>query len=68
MTTIVKYTDGRIVELDIQGEIVGVSIPDRDYISEVDIGNDVTSIGDEAFDHCAELETVIIPESVETIG
>ena len=68
MTTIVKYTDGRTVELDIQGELGSDSIPDREYISELDIGNAVTSIGENAFDRCAYLETVIIPESVETIG
>lgn len=66
--TKVTYTDGRTVELDIQGELGEDSIPDREYISEVDIGNAVTSIGDTAFDRCAYLETVIIPESVETIG
>ena len=68
MTTIVKYDDGRSVELDIQGELGSDSIPDREYISELDIGNAVTNIGERAFDSCAYLENVIIPESVETIG
>ena len=46
MTTITKYTDGRNVELDIQGELGRDSIPDREYISELDIGNSVSSIGE----------------------
>lgn len=66
--TVVRYTDGRTAELDIQGELSAASIPDREYISELYIGDEVTSVGDYAFDRCSYLETVVIPESVETIG
>jgi len=66
--TVVRYTDGRTAELDIQGELGAASIPDREHILELDIGEAVTSVGDYAFDRCSYLETVVIPESVETIG
>lgn len=66
--TVVRYTDGRTAELDIQGELGAASIPDREHILELDIGEAVTSVGNYAFDRCSYLETVVIPESVETIG
>ena len=50
--TVVRYTDGRTAELDIQGELSANSIPDREYILELRIGDEVTSVGDYAFDRC----------------
>ena len=68
MTTLAQYTDGRTVELDIQGEIDRYSISDKAYVSELDIGNAVTSIGNYAFAACSSLTSVTIPDSVSSIG
>ena len=65
--TVVYYTDGRTARLDIQGELGSDSIPDRESISELVIGNNVTSIGDFAFSRCTSLTSVTIPNSVTSI-
>lgn len=67
-TTKVKYTDGRNVELNIKGTLGRGSIPDREYISELDIGSAVTSIEYSAFKGCTNLTSVTIPNSVTNIG
>ena len=40
----------------------------RDGLTNVTIGNSVTSIGDRAFDGCSGLTSVTIPDSVTSIG
>ena len=66
--TVVYYTDGRKAELEIQGELGGDSIPDKESMSELVIGSTVTSIGEWAFAYCSGLEIVSIPGSVTSIG
>ena len=51
---------------------VNSNIPERAFgtsaVTSVTIGNNVTSIGDNAFEYCDALETLTIGNSVETIG
>jgi hypothetical protein len=50
--TTAVYQNGDVVDYDIRGELGAASIPDREYILELDIGEAVTSVGDYAFDRC----------------
>ena len=40
----------------------------RSYITEVEIGEQITSIGSHAFNECRALTSIVIPESVASIG
>lgn len=56
-------TDGAFNGFDEKGDAVAVIIPSKDAS-----GNDVTSIGEEAFYACDSLTSVTIPNSVTSIG
>lgn len=65
------YLNGELVEnLVIPSGITKI----KDYaffggkFKSVDLGNEITEIGDKAFAACSKLETVSIPDSVEKIG
>ena len=71
--TRVRYTEDsgitpREQTFDIEGELTYDSIPNISDAEEVDIGNAVTSIADEAFYLCRGLTSVTIPDSVTYIG
>lgn len=66
--TVVQYVDGSESHLDIEGQLTFRSIPNRENMVAVDIGTEVTSIGNDAFDECHNLSSVTIPGSVKTIG
>ena len=52
----------------ITGEINSSSIPNVANIIALEIGSDVTSIGNQAFYYCNELTSATIPDSVTSIG
>ena len=66
--TVVTYSNGDIVEYEIDGELGQNSIPDNTNAVKVDIGTAVTSIGGYAFYNCSDLTSVTIPDSVTSIG
>lgn len=66
--TIVEYQDGSITEYDIVGKLEYGSISNVELAIKADIGNTVTSIGDDAFFSCTGLMSITIPNSVEGIG
>lgn len=66
--TIVTYNDGSVVEYDIKGTLGQNSIPSIANAVKIEIGDDVTSIGEQALVSCSELTTVTIPDSVTCIG
>jgi hypothetical protein len=77
--TRVKYTQASGLadwEGDIVGEIVGqgsspwytTQIPNIQYANTVQIGNNVSSIGNSAFNGCSNLMCVAIPNIVTNIG
>ncbi len=66
--TVVTYTDGTTAELDIEGTLESMSIPNIDNVAAVKIGTAVTSIGDSAFEYCSSLTSATIPDSVTSIG
>lgn len=68
LTTLVDYTNGSTVELDIQGELTQNSIPNYYSIASVNIGEAVTSIGGHAFDSCRSLAEVTMPNTITSIG
>jgi len=67
METVITYTDSNVESFDI------AVIPDNWQISNSNIvsaliGNNVTSIGQYAFQSCAALTSITIPDSVTSIG
>ena len=66
--TVVTYTDGTTKEFNISGEITSGSVENISAATKVDIGNSVTSIGDNSFRGCSGLTSVTIPDSVTSIG
>ena len=77
--TLVKYTTASGLE-DwiglITGNIAGISsspyyttqIPNVNQAMSISFGNEVTSIGDYAFQNCSGLTNITIPDSVTSIG
>jgi hypothetical protein len=62
---------GSITTVSITGSLTNLDYPTgytKYNITEVVIGTDVMSIGDNAFAYCTLLESVTIPESVTSIG
>ena len=66
--TIVWYQNGTISSFNITGTLGSSSIPNKNNITEIDIGNSVTKIGNDAFYYSTSLSNIIIPESVTAIG
>lgn len=72
--TRVTYADGSVSSFNIAGEISGSSstpttqIPNLSNVVEINIGTDVTSIGQYAFYNCSSLTSVMIHDSVTNIG
>ena len=71
--TRVKYTEAsgvtpREQTFNIEGELTNSSIDNIGYIEEIDIGNTVTSIGNEAFYNYTNLMSVTIGNGVMSIG
>lgn len=54
--------------VSITGKINSSSIPNVTNIVALEIGSDVTSIGDSAFSNCTNLTNATIPDSVTSIG
>ena len=54
--------------VSITGEISNSSIPDVSNVVELELGSDVTSIGEEAFFECSDLTNVTIGDNVTSIG
>ena len=67
-TTVVKYNDDTTSSFNIVGMLKYDSIPNISAISEIDIGNSVTCIGNGAFNGCFDLTSVSIPDSVTNIS
>ena len=71
--TRVKYTEAsgitpREQTFNIEGELADSSIDNISDVEEVDIGNTVTSISNEAFFECSGLTNVMIGNGVTSIG
>ena len=66
--TVVKRSTGVIDILDIRGTITSSSISDISNITELEIGDAVTSIGDNVFYNFTNLVSVMIGNSVTSIG
>ena len=66
--TKVTYNNGTKKTFDIQGELTSSSIDDISSVKEVEIGSNVTSIGEYAFSGCRVLTSMTIPDSVTSIG
>ena len=70
-TTRVKYTASSGIPdetFDIVGELSASSIDNILNVEEVHIGDTVTSIAKQAFNSCNELKTIILPDSLTSIG
>ena len=61
--TRLTYDDGRVVELALSGTIYQEHLPDMGHIVAADIGEDVTLIGESAFNLCYELTSVTLPKT-----
>lgn len=69
--TKVKYTAASGLpdwEGDIVGALTSSSIPNRTSAEEVEIGSDVTSIGDNTFRDCSRLTSITMGDGVTSIG
>ena len=66
--TRLTYDDGRVVELALSGTIYQGHLPDLGHIVAADIGEDVTLIGESAFNLCYELTSVTLPSTSIGIG
>lgn len=66
--TRLTYDDGRVVELALSGTIYQGHLPDMGHIVAADIGEDVTLIGESAFNLCYELTSVTLPSTTIGIG
>ena len=66
--TVVTYNDGTTKKFDIKGDLTETSIENKKAITKIAIGDNVISIGDEAFTSCSSLNGITIPESVISIG
>ena len=61
--TRLTYDDGRVVELALSGTIYQGHLPDKEHIVAANIGEDVTLIGESAFNLCYELTSVTLPST-----
>jgi hypothetical protein len=66
-STSVVYQDGQQQEIPIFGELTRNSIPNVNTVASVNIGEAVTSIGEDAFNGCDALSNVTIGENVTNI-
>ena len=66
--TLVKYSDGTAISLSLEGTLSMGQIPCVENAVEVAVGEQVTGIGDDAFDNCASLARVTMPPTVTSVG
>ena len=71
--TVVKYLDRTISSYNIDGIISGNNSPTTQITNvkdatDISVGNSVTSITNWAFAYCSSLTSIILPDSVKSIG
>ena len=69
--TFFTHTNGTVYPINIVGELVKNSYSStisNSNIAEVQIGTNVTSIGDNTFYNCTALQSITIPDSVTSIA